>query len=234
MKLYAIGDIHGCLHTFDELLDKVFEDIGDDEAEVILLGDYTDRGPYSFEVIEKIISLLDSNPKVKFTPIRGNHDQMFMDACRSRSVEMFLHNGGDKTVESYVKNGKDPAFHYAFLSSLPLMIRRGEFLFVHAGIDPGRKLDDQSEWDCIWERKWQNYDGAFDENVFVVHGHTPVPNVHRKENQMDIDTGCVFRLFYQDESDYGLLTAVRLDGRKDFKFIQVPFNDWPDGRKRKE
>lgn len=234
MKLYAIGDIHGCLNTFNELLDKVFEDIGDDEAEVVLLGDYTDRGPYSFEVVERIIGLLDSNPKVKFTPIRGNHDQMFIDACKGRDLQTFLYNGGKETVESYTRNGKEPTFHLDFFNSLPHTHRVGEFFFVHAGIDPYVHLDEQSDWDLIWCRDYNNYNGVYPENVFVVHGHTPVPNVHKRENQMNIDTGCVFRMFYPNETDNGLLTAVRLDGRKNFKFIQVPFNDWPDGRKREE
>jgi serine/threonine protein phosphatase 1 len=218
-KLYAIGDIHGCLREFEELLVKIEDDRKGEQATLVLLGDYQDRGPDSYGVVKKIISMLDADPKLKVVPIRGHHDQMFLDALNGYDALTFLRNGGGETIDSYKKAGAEADVFRSFFESLPITHREGEFLFVHAGIDPQVDLDEQSAMVCIWARNYNMWQGAFPEDVFVVHGHTPVPGVMKLQNQINIDTGCVFG--EKNDPDYGLLTAVRLDARNDIKYIQV-------------
>ena len=52
--LYAIGDIHGRLDELDNALSLIEAD-GGPNATIVFLGDYTDRGPNSCGVIERLI-----------------------------------------------------------------------------------------------------------------------------------------------------------------------------------
>jgi serine/threonine protein phosphatase 1 len=74
-RLLAIGDIHGHLEALKELLDKV-QPTADDK--VVFLGDYVDRGPNSQGVLDELLWFHERFPQTVF--IRGNHEQMFMDA----------------------------------------------------------------------------------------------------------------------------------------------------------
>ena len=44
-RTYVIGDIHGCYREFKQLLDLCSDDAEGKPAQLILLGDYVDRGP---------------------------------------------------------------------------------------------------------------------------------------------------------------------------------------------
>ena len=57
--IYAIGDIHGQNAELHRVLDLIAADGGDD-AEVVFLGDYTDRGPHSRAVIETLMAGRDA------------------------------------------------------------------------------------------------------------------------------------------------------------------------------
>lgn len=67
-NFWAVGDIHGCLKTFDALL-KTLEEKGAED--VVLLGDYVDRGPDSVGVLARIAR---RNVPFRLHAIKGNHD----------------------------------------------------------------------------------------------------------------------------------------------------------------
>src|SRR3546814_10045567 len=55
-RVYAIGDIHGRLDLFDQLLELIYDDSmerGTAELQIILLGDLIDRGPNSAGVVQR-------------------------------------------------------------------------------------------------------------------------------------------------------------------------------------
>ena len=75
-RVYAIGDIHGRL----DLLERAIAAIGRDVAAygpaalTVTLGDYVDRGPDPFGVIER----LSVNPfPTDFVALKGNHEELF-------------------------------------------------------------------------------------------------------------------------------------------------------------
>jgi serine/threonine protein phosphatase 1 len=77
----------------------------------------------------------------------------------------------------------------------------GDYLFVHAGVNPGAPLDAQSEADLIWIRDpFLDHAEAF--GKIVVHGHTPGKEPVMRSNRIGIDTGACFS---------GRLTALRLE-----------------------
>lgn len=75
-KLFSISDIHGHLDEFLSALSKV--DLSDKNNRLILIGDYIDNGPQSFQVISKIIELEELYPNQIIT-LLGNHEEWFYD-----------------------------------------------------------------------------------------------------------------------------------------------------------
>src|SRR5689334_22963347 len=95
-RTLAIGDIHGHLAHLDALLDAVALT---PEDHLILLGDYVDRGPDSAGVLNRVMALYRTH---RVFPIKGNHEQMMLDARTSPETffEWFI-NGGDAALVSY-------------------------------------------------------------------------------------------------------------------------------------
>lgn len=115
--IYAIGDIHGQKEMLDQALNLIAADGGDD-AEIVFLGDYTDRGPDSRAVIETLIAGRDANRNWHF--IKGNHDRLFTRFVREgrehdprvKSGISWLNRrlGGSTTLASYGLKGR---MHFA-------------------------------------------------------------------------------------------------------------------------
>ncbi|MEL6323267.1 MAG: serine/threonine protein phosphatase, partial [Pseudomonadota bacterium] len=81
-----------------------------------------------------------------------------------------------------------PIEHRAFLSSLSMMTSIGDYVFVHAGLRPGRPVDQQVEDDVLWIRDEFLEDKSSFEQI-VVHGHTPINEPYRDYRRVGIDTG---------------------------------------------
>lgn len=230
LRLYAIGDVHGC----DDLLAAAHGKIADDLAgrpvadyRIIHVGDYGDRGPDTAAVIERLAELTLAEERV--ICLRGNHDTMLLGFL-TEPAEMgptLLANGGEATLASYgIRVGRlatfladhaklarrladtMPAHHRAFLEGLGLSARFGDYFFCHAGIRPGVPLDRQSPHDLTWIRDEFLLSGA-DHGVVVVHGHTPAAEPEVLPNRINIDTGAVFS---------GRLTCLVLEGT-DYRFL---------------
>ncbi|WP_406646746.1 metallophosphoesterase family protein [Aliisedimentitalea scapharcae] len=208
--IYAIGDIHGQRDMLDTALARIETDGGPD-ARVVFLGDYTDRGPDSRGVIDRLIQ--GQQEGRDWTMLLGNHDRMFSmfveEYPRNDSQLLvgyhWLHDrlGGVETLASYgvpVGDGDRifrihaqaraavPRAHVDFLNSLKPYHQDGELLFVHAGIRPGIALADQTEDDLIWIR----HDFLNDQTVhpwLVVHGHTPAKQAEHRGNRVNLDQG---------------------------------------------
>ncbi len=117
MIVYAIGDIHGHLEQLDRALRLVEADGGPD-APIVFLGDYTDRGPDSAAVLDRLIAGRDAGRPWRFC--KGNHDRMFQrflafgrenDARISSGKSWFNRAlGGARTLGSYGLAGEALAF----------------------------------------------------------------------------------------------------------------------------
>jgi serine/threonine protein phosphatase 1 len=224
---YAIGDVHGR----DDLLEALHERIaadrrarhGDARAVIVHVGDYIDRGACSREVIDR---LMRGVPGFDSICLKGNHEDLML-ACLETDAphvwSMWLGNGGYETAQSFglsVESGEyDPLAlakalggeRLAWLQSLKLYHRVGDYLFVHAGIVPGRRLEEQEEKDLIWIRH-SFLNSKRDHGFRVVHGHTPADEPELRPNRIGIDTGATFR---------GELTAVALSDTEEPRFLTV-------------
>lgn len=98
-RLIAIGDIHGCLNTLKELLKSV--DYSSQTDTLVFVGDYIDRGANSCETVAFLRKLQQQVGKDSCICLRGNHEQMAIDAFTSGDNSLWFYNGGYSTVCSY-------------------------------------------------------------------------------------------------------------------------------------
>ena len=97
-----------------------------------------------------------------------------MSPTATTAADIWLREGGAATLRSYgVSSARElPSEHLAWMRSLPLRYDDGRRFFVHAGIDPEKPLDAQSDHDLIWIREPFLSDRR-DHGRLIVHGHTP-------------------------------------------------------------
>ena len=219
-RYYVIGDIHGRLDLYEAMIAAIEEDDARApraDTRIVLLGDLVDRGPDSAGVIARTRAWQKTR---KVRVLAGNHEEMFLAAFeKPEALRHFLKHGGRETVLSYGLSSKQlatlsleeifarlprivPASEREYIAGFETMIRAGDYLFVHAGIDPERPIDEQKRSDCLWIReRFLNHEGPLEK--VVVHGHTIFPKVMDCGNRIGIDTGA-FRS--------GVLTALALEG----------------------
>ncbi|PII83007.1 hypothetical protein BMH32_10245 [Leucobacter sp. OLJS4] len=75
--MYAVCDILGHLDALERALEVVDLD-GDPGAQLVLLGDYVDRGPSSRQVLERVCSLQQEHSE-RVVALLGNHDCWMLD-----------------------------------------------------------------------------------------------------------------------------------------------------------
>lgn len=202
----AIGDIHGCLEPLDRLLHEIapFSD-----RTHVFLGDYIDRGPDSYGVVERLLKFSETHECVF---LRGNHEQMLVDAALDGEAEswaLWLANGGSSTLDSYRRAGTNPleaAGHADFYVSTDFFFDTDQFLFVHGGVNPNltvaENLSQSDPNEFLWERRHLDAPTTRWEKT-VVFGHTPRKDVLLAPPLVGLDTGCVFA-----DRGYGTLTAM--------------------------
>ncbi len=204
-RVYAIGDVHGCLDRLTELHGAIAEDLRTrpiPDALLLHIGDYIDRGPDSAQVIARLRGP-NPVPGTRMVNLMGNHEDMMLAAFQSEEdgpALTWLQNGGRETLASWCIGQQLPRAAWAdrlpapdldFIRTLSFSHREGGYLFVHAGIRPGVPLDKQVPRDLMWIREpFLSFKG--DLGVVVVHGHTPGPAPVVRPNRIGIDTGAVY------------------------------------------
>lgn len=200
-RIYAIGDIHGCLAELRQLHAAIADDIArrpSDSALLLHLGDYIDFGPDSAGVL----TLLTVGAPIAGVPtinLMGDHERIALDALSGDGAAAtdWQHTGGQSALQSWgigVDTPRDgwramiPPSHLTFMASLAPLHREGSYLFVHAGIRPGTDLDAQAEDDLLGIRQ-SFLASEQDFGAIIVHGHSASPTPVIKPNRIGIDTG---------------------------------------------
>lgn len=217
-RIYAVGDVHGCLDRLVTLHELIAQDLAERPAmrtTLIHLGDYIDRGSDSAQVIDWLING-PPVPADQFVSLMGNHEQMMLAAVAGADQEApshWLSNGGADTLLSWgipratpsgEWAGRIPRQHLLFVRDLQIHHRIGPYFFVHAGIRPGVALDLQTRHDMLWIRE-PFLSSHLDHGAVIVHGHTPKREPIVQPNRIAIDTGAVVG---------GALTCVVLEEDK--------------------
>ena len=174
MRVLAIGDIHGCLRAFDLVLDMVLPQPDD---LLVTLGDYVDRGPDSFGVLDRLIDL---RFRCNLVALRGNHDQMMLDARNGpEPFKEWLHCGGKQALRSYSDHPvalsiEDvPSRHWHFLEATCVKYHETDtHVFVHANLYADMPLDEQPDHMLMWERLVPEDSRPHESGKTMVCGHT--------------------------------------------------------------
>ncbi|MFC4254515.1 serine/threonine protein phosphatase [Altererythrobacter xixiisoli] len=220
-RVYAVGDVHGRLDLLQALAQAIETDDaarGRANTTIVMLGDLVDRGPDSAGVIRFV---RDWQARRKVHVLGGNHEEMFLDSLTDLNVfKHFLRHGGRETVLSFGVNAESfrdasmeeahelmcatvPVEDIEYLRNLEDWVTIGDYLFVHAGIEPGVPLANQQRHTFRWIRE-PFLSHADSHGLVVVHGHTITRAPEDRGNRIGIDTGA-----YQS----GRLTALVLEGR---------------------
>jgi serine/threonine protein phosphatase 1 len=206
-KIFAIGDIHGEFKSLERLITRLPFDEKKDF--LIFLGDYINRGPRSSDVISYLIDLKKRIRNI--ITLIGNHEYELLNYAKTGeefSLRILRHMGVEDTLQSYqgssIRQLRDLSFlpgdHKQFLSNLFPYYQIENYLFVHAGLVPGKSLKENTV------ENMTNVRDIFlrseeDHEFTIVFGHTPFETPLVTPRKIGIDTGAVYG---------NMLTAVEL------------------------
>ena len=228
--IYAIGDVHGCIDQQRRLEQMIVADGQQFPGLklIVYLGDLVDRGPSSSETIDHCMKALPDH--FVRVCLCGNHDQALLDFYNKPTMKSeWFAVGGKEALASYgidinhvvkMKLRKEefislikqsiPSEHIEFLKAMPVALTFPDVHFVHAGMIPGIKLEDQTDFDLMWARSEFLIDRKVSDRL-IVHGHTPASEPMIGPGRIGIDTGAYMG---------GGLTAVRIYNG-DYSFMSV-------------
>lgn len=217
-RILVISDIHGNLEYLRGVLEKVnFSD----EDELIIDGDFLEKGSDSLGTLRYIMEL---TRRGNVHTVCGNCDDWFIifkapSEADEHLLQYILHKKCGLLWDMCNECGIDPfdidsftdckkklfmSFQneWRFISALPHAIETENFIFAHAAVNPGKRLDEHTIDDFVRCDYFMKKGYRFDKWVIV--GHTPVvlynksrvcanPIVDRDSKIVSIDGGCVLK-----------------------------------------
>jgi hypothetical protein len=201
-RTVIIGDVHGCIEELHRLLDEVEVSENDD---LISVGDLVRKGPDSASVLRWAMQ----TPNLRC--VLGNHDARLL----LRWLEGQRPERGTPDWELLRQLGDSYNDVMEYIRSWPLYIDSGDFLVVHAGLDP--RIPDvrlQSPQDLMTIRIPEGMDSpwyeSYKQEKLVIFGHWARNEPLIRPNAIGLDTGCVYG---------GRLTALILPERR---LVSIP------------
>ena len=140
-ELVVLGDLHGCYSNLKaalmqaDFMEKVrryrADPANNPEPKLILLGDYIDRGRFSYNgILRTVLKLYLTVPEHVYV-LRGNHEyyieyqgRVYGGVRPAEAINSLANHVPDEVFERYLK----------FFDSMPNMLVHDRMLFVHAGI----------------------------------------------------------------------------------------------------
>lgn len=194
-KLFAVGDVHGQITMFKEIL----EYWNPDKEQLVLVGDLGDRGENPkacFELAKELVEKYDA------ICLRGNHEEMLLNFMNKPqyAAPNYKMNGGMVTIQSFLdmEEGEYDVVELAaslqakapwlkpFIESLPFIYEWENYVFVHAGVDLTLSdWRDSTERDYVWIREGF-YDQPNHTNKTFVFGHTVTAMLNTEKKNTDI------------------------------------------------
>ncbi|MBO9128086.1 metallophosphoesterase family protein [Bacillus sp. 165] len=213
-RMLAISDIHGDLEKFERLLELI--QYNKEQDQLLLLGDFVDRGPHSKAVLDKVIQLKSEGA----IALLGNHEKMMIEAFQGNPMNLkrWYYNGGIKTLQNYcyeiekddaeywyttdempelIQMNDDIRTHIEVLKELPYYYETDTHLFVHAGVHPETPIASTDPHTLVWIR--EEFHKGYKGEKTVIFGHTPTKYLHESidvyfggNNIVGIDGGCAY------------------------------------------
>ncbi len=188
---FVTADLHGHRRRLDQALESWRFDPGQDR--LLSVGDLIDRGPDS-------PGCLDLLHEPWFYTVRGNHEQMLIDAVRQRdpnAMPRWQLNGGqwaEDRADAWLQNWARALDQLPF--TLTVEHPQGKIGICHAQYslphwEDRLNADREERTDWLWGRsRLRSVEpgpvGGID---WLFHGHTIVPEVKRVANSVFLDCG---------------------------------------------
>ena len=210
---FFLGDLHGLKGTLERALAARQFDPSVDR--VICVGDLIDRGPESHACLH----LLD---QPWFHAVRGNHEQMMIDAWHGGEADLWYMNGGHWAAMLSIDTLEgDVALAEAMPVALTVEQPSGPPIgIVHAEY-PLRDWDQVDKavghYDTCQQMLWgrtvlrMGLDQAVKGVRATIHGHTQLPHPVRLGTALFIDTGAISGGDLTLDTADGLLAAAASD-----------------------
>jgi hypothetical protein len=135
-RTIIIGDTHGCVDEFNELIQTLSYD--KDQDRIILTGDLIDRGPDS-------VGMVRLAREMELESVMGNHEYKFLKWFRSAGSNVDVYH----KREHYTKFS-DADINY--ISQMQPYIKIDNTIIVHAGLRAGISLENQTKDDLYYIR----------------------------------------------------------------------------------
>ncbi len=172
-KYYAVSDLHGQLWAYEEIIKRLEPD-----DLVYCLGDCVDRGPYGWKIMEEVFY----HPQ--FIYLKGNHEQLLEEAIKEyletslRGHNCFLlkNNGGADTLDAMANKTKEELELWLkrlkhLKTEAAYVNKSGQLIWLnHSGHDKLNPAED----DLLWSRDHFKSPWQYEDDAFMVHGHTPI------------------------------------------------------------
>lgn len=185
-KIFAMTDIHGC---YDEMMALYKQlPIDPEKDQLVVCGDFIDRGPASNKVVQQLMDWKKKYPHWQI--LYGNHEDLMIDALVREKKKIYndfylwWNQGGKETALSYVPEDRTeyekaitqpeaeiPEEHLEFITTLPRWYESDDYIFVHAGLEPGKTPEETDPYEMIWIRD-RFIDSTYDWGKKVIFGHT--------------------------------------------------------------
>lgn len=196
-RYYCFPDIHGCATLLKEALDYVYSQ-NPNGGKIIFLGDYIDRGPDNYGVLQIVM-----NPPEgwEFVTLLGNHEMMFLDSYMNgtqfydpkAAQDIAELKQDDFVMYDHIRQGIDRSI-IEWMMNLKICHIEDKNVFAHAFYDDTLDLEDQRINDVIWTRMsdYETFQNG-NQGLFLTHGHTPRKHGPVKSpNRVNLDCGAVF------------------------------------------
>jgi serine/threonine protein phosphatase 1 len=234
--LIAVGDVHGHLDHLDALLDLVRPELRRGRleglrCELVMLGDYVDRGPDSLGTLRRLVGL-EALLGVPVHVLCGNHDQYLIDFLLAErpdeaALDAWCDNGGQTTLrELGIRRAeignRDPvelaarARANAGCDVIRLLRRLAyarpdpAYVCVHAGIRPELSVAEHARRDLTTLREPFLSGRGWSHHFTAIHGHT-IRGPEVLGHRVAVDSG-TYRT--------GVLSAVQIEGER-LRFLSV-------------
>jgi bis(5'-nucleosyl)-tetraphosphatase (symmetrical) len=206
LRTIVVGDIHGCLEEFEELLKVLSYNKKTDR--LILAGDLFDRGPYSVGVVAKA-------REMDVECVMGNHDLKFLKWWKNVGSSNDVYG-----KHPHYTQFSDEDINYIARMSSYIKLEEHNTIIVHAGLRPYISLEKQTKDDLCYIRYmdkdfkfvglkkinklgskeaadahfWTEF-GPFGYSIIYGHNVWETPKIDKFEDGtkcIGIDTGCCF------------------------------------------
>jgi hypothetical protein len=161
-ELIVLGDLHGCYSCLKgalmqaDFMEKVrryrADPANNPDIKLVLLGDYIDRGRFSYNgILRTVLKLYLTVPEHVYV-LRGNHEyyieyqgRVYGGVRPAEAINSLVNHVPDEVFERYLK----------FFDSMPNMLIHDRMLFVHAGIPR----------DALVRERWQDLSTLNDPDI---------------------------------------------------------------------